>query len=196
MKAAVGSVVIVACVFAVAGWLLLVRCCSEPEPALAAGPCAVEEVACAATAAGRRVVHATFRSMEASGDSRAAELSVSCVGPLWDGGILFPESLPPGRYAVRWELLAVASAPDRRDWSASRGLLSSPEPERFVDAVLGRVPLFGGLLMAAFGAPPALVFSVSRRAEFEAMVAFDGLRVRPVVRAMALGCGKGEAADG
>lgn len=195
MKAAVGSVVIVACVFGVAGWLLLVRWYSEPEPALAVDPCALEEVACTATAAGR-VVHATFPSMEASGDSRAAELSVSCVGPLWDVGILFPESLPPGWYAVRWESLAVASAPDPGDWSASRGLLSSREPDRFVDVVLGRAPLPGGFLMAAFGAPPALVFSVSRRAEFEASVAFDALRVRAVMRAVALGCGRGEDADG
>ena len=194
MKAAVGSVVIVVCVFGVAGWLLLVRCCSEPEPALAADPCALEEVACTATAAGR-VVHATFPSTEASGDSRAAELSVSCVGLLWDVAILFPEFLPSGWYVVRWESLAVASAPDAGDWSASRGFLSSREPERFVDVVFGRVPLSGGFLMAAFGTPPALVFSVSRRARFEAIVAFDAIRVRAVVRALALGCGRGEAAD-
>ena len=194
MKAAVGSVVIVACVFGMAGWLLLVRWHSEPEPVLAVDPCVLEEVACAATAAGR-VVHATFPSMEVSGDARAAELSVSCVGPAWDVGILFPE-LPSGWYAVRWESLAVASAPDPGDWSASRGFLSSREPERFVDVVLGRAPLSGGLLMAAIEAPPAVVFSVSRLAEFEAMVAFDALRVRAVVRAMALGCGRGEAADG
>ena len=50
--------------------------------------------------------------------------------------------------------------------------------------------------MAAFGAPPALVFSVGRRARFEASVAFDALRVRAVVRAVAVGCGRGEAADG
>lgn len=195
MKAAVGSVVIVACVFGMAGWLFLVRCCSEPEPALAADPCVLKEVACAATAAGR-VVQATFPSTAASGDSRAAELSVSCVGPLWDVGILFPESLPSGRYVVRWESLAVASAPDPGDWSASRGFLSSREPERFVDVVLDRVPLSGGLFMAAVDAPPALVFSVSRLAEFEALVAFDALRVRAVVRAIALGCGRAEAADG
>ncbi len=195
MKAAVGSVVIVACVFAVAGWLLLVRWHAEPEPALAADPCVLEEVACTATSAGR-VVHARFPSMEASGDSRVAELSVSCVGPLWDVGILFPESLPSGWYVVRWESLAVTSAPDPEDWSASRGLLSSREPERFVDVILGPVPLSGGLLMAAFGAPRALVFGVSRRSRFEAMVAFDALRVRAVVRAIALGCGWGEAADG
>lgn len=195
MKAAVGSVVIVACVFGVAGWLFLVRCCSEPEPLLAADPCALEEVACTGTAAGR-VLHATFPSMEASGDSRAAELSVSCVGPLWDVGILFLESLPPGWYAVRWESLAVASATDPEGWSASRGFLSSREPERFVDVVFGRVPLSGGLLMAAFEAPPTLVFSVSRLAEFEANVAFDASRVRAVVRAIAVGCGRAEAADG
>lgn len=195
MKAAVGSVVIVACVFGVAGWLFLVRCCSEPEPTLAGDPCALEEVACTATAAGR-VVHATFASMEASGDLRAAELSVSCVGPLWDVGILFPESLPPGWYVVQWESLAVASAAAPEDWSASRGFLSSREPDRFVDVVLGRVPLSGGLLMAAFGAPRSLVFSVSRHARFEAIVAFDASRVRAVVRATALGCGWGEAADG
>ena len=195
MKAAVGSMVIVACVFGVAGWLLLVRWHSAPEPAPAAGPCVLEEVACTATLAGR-VVHAAFPSMEASGDSRAAELSVSCVGPLWDVGILFPEFLPSGWYEVRWESLAVASAPDPQEWSASRGFLSSRKPERFVDVVLGRVLLSGGLLMAAFEAPPALVFSVSRRARCEAMVAFDALRVRAVVRAVALGCGRGEAADG
>ena len=195
MKAAVGSVAIVACVFGVAGWLFLVRCCSEPEPALAADPCVLEEVVCTATSAGR-VVHAAFASMEASGDSRAAGPSVSCVGPLWDVGILFPESLPSGWYAVGWESLVVASAPDPGEWSASRGLLSSREPGRFVDLVLGRVPLSGRLLMAAFEAPSALVFSVSRPAEFEATVAFDGLRVRAVVRAIALGCGREEAADG
>ncbi len=195
MKAAVGSVVIVACVFGVAGWLFLVRWHSEPEPALAADPCALEEVACTATAVGR-VVHVRFPSTEASGDSRAAELSVSCVGPLWDVGILFPEHLPSGWYVVRWESLAVASAPDPEDWSASRGFLSSREPERFAEVVLGRVPLSGGLLVAAFGAPRALVFSVSRRARFEASVAFDALRVRAVVGAVAVGCGRGEAADG
>ena len=195
MKAAVGSVVIVACVFGVAGWLLLVRWHSAAEPALAADPCVLEEVACTATSAGR-VVHATFPSVEASGDSRAAELSVSCVGPLWDVGIVFPELLPSGWYVVRWESLAVASAPEPGEWSASRGFLSSREPERFVDVVLGRVPLSGGLLMAAFGAPPALVFSVRRLARFEAAVAFDALRVRAVVRAIALGCGRREAADG
>ncbi len=195
MKAAVGSLVIVACVFGVAGWPLLVRWYSEPEVTLAVDPCAFEEVACTATAAGR-VVHATFPSMEASGDSRAAELSVSCIGPLWDVGILFPESLPPGWYAVRWESLAVASATAPEDWSASRGFLSSREPERFVDVGLGRAPLSGGLLMAAFGAPPGLVFSVSRLAEFEAMVVFDALRVCAVVRGIALGCGRAEAADG
>ena len=195
MKAAVGSMVIVVCVFGVAGWLLLVRWHSAPEPAHAADPCVLEEVACTATAAGR-VVHATFPSMEASGASRAAELSVSCVGPLWDVGILFPEFLPSGWYVVQWESLAVASAPDPGEWSASRGFLSSREPERFVDVVLGRVPASGGLLMAAFEAPPAVVFSVSRRGRFEAMVAFDALRVRAVVRAVALGCGRGEAADG
>ena len=130
------------------------------------------------------------------GRSRVAELSVSCVGPLWDVGILFAESLPSGWYVVRWESLAVLSAPDPEDWSASRGFLSSREPERFVDVVLGRVPLSGGLLMAAFGAPPSLVFSVSRHARFEAIVAFDASRVRAVVRATALGCGWGEAADG
>lgn len=195
MKAAVGSVVIVACVFGVAGWLLLVRWHSAPEPALAADPCVLEEVACTATAAGL-VVHATFPSMEASGDSWAAELSVSCVGPLWDVGLLFPEFLPSGWYVVRWESLVVASAPEPGDWSTSRGFLSSREPERFVDVVLGRVPLSGGLLMAAFEAPPALVFSVNGLAQFEAMVAFDALRVRAVVRAVALGCGRGEGVDG
>ncbi len=83
MKAPVGSVVIAACVFGVAGWFFLVRCCSGPEPARAPAPCGLEEVACTATAAGR-VVHATFPfpSTKASGDSRAAELSVSCVGSL------------------------------------------------------------------------------------------------------------------
>ena len=188
MKAAAGSAAIAACVFGVAGWLFLVRCCPEPEPALAADPCGLAEVACRATAAGR-VVHARFASTEASGDLRAAELSVACVGPLWDVGILFPEPLPPGRYAVRWESLAVVSAPGSGNWSASRGLVSSREPERFVDAVLGPVPLPGRLLVAAFGAPPALVFSVSRPARFEAQVAFDASRVRSVVRAVAAGCG-------
>ena len=195
MKAAVGSMVIVACVFGVAGWLLLVRWHSVPEPAVAADPCGLAEVACTATAAGR-VVHAVFPSTEASGDSRAAELSVSCVGPLWDVGIVFPELLPSGWYVVRWTSLVVASAPEPGGWSASRGFLSSREPERFVDVVLGRVPLSGGLLMAAFGTPPALVFSVRRLARFEATVAFDALRVRAVVRAVALGCGRREAADG
>ncbi len=50
--------------------------------------------------------------------------------------------------------------------------------------------------MMAFEAPPVLVFSVSRLAWFEARVAFDALRVRAVVRAMAVGCGRAEAADG
>ena len=50
--------------------------------------------------------------------------------------------------------------------------------------------------MAAFEAPPALVFGVSRLAQFEAVVAVDALPSAWLARAVAVGCGKGEAADG
>ena len=50
--------------------------------------------------------------------------------------------------------------------------------------------------MAVLNVEPVVAFSVTRGSEFEASLAFDALRVRAVVRAIAVGCGRGEAADG
>ena len=50
--------------------------------------------------------------------------------------------------------------------------------------------------MAVLNVDPVVAFSVTRGSDFEASLAFDALRVRAVVRAIAVGCGRGEAADG
>ena len=105
--------------------------------------------------------------------------------------------LPPGRYSVGWESFVIASPPSAaRGWSASDGFLSSPEPGAFVDAALRPAPLWGELAMAVLNVDPVVAFSVTRGSEFEASLAFDAPRVRAVVRAIAVGCGTGEAADG
>ena len=105
--------------------------------------------------------------------------------------------LPPGRYSVGWESFVIASPPPPAGgWSASDGFLSSPEPGAFVDAALRPAPLWGELAMAALDVDPVVAFSVTRGSEFEASLAFEALRVRAVVRAIAVGCGRGEAADG
>ena len=107
------------------------------------------------------------------------------------------ERPPPGRYSVGWESFVILSTPPGAGgWSASDGFLSSPEPVAFVEAALGPVPLPGEVALAALGVDPLLAFSVTRGSAFEASIAFDALRVRAVVRAIAVGCDRGEAADG
>ena len=50
--------------------------------------------------------------------------------------------------------------------------------------------------MAVLDVDPVVAFSVTRGSDFEASLAFEALRVRAVVRAIAVGCGGGEVADG
>ena len=196
MKGLVGTVVIVGCIVGVVMWALLARYQADLKSVRGIDPCALEEVACAATPSGL-VYHARFAAAGARGDSVSADLSVSCVGSLWDVGIAFGNVLPPGRYSVGWESFVVPSpAWPAGGWSASHGFLSSPEPVAFVEAALGPVPLPGEVALAALGVDPLLAFSVTRGSEFEASLAFDALRVRAVVRAIAVGCGRGEVGDG
>ena len=196
MKGLVGTVVIVGCIVGVVMWALLARYQADLESVRGIDPCALDEVACAATPSGL-VHHARFAAAGEQGDSASADLSVSCVGSLWDVGIVFGNVLPPGRYSVGWESFVIPSpALPAGGWSASDGFLSSPEPVAFVEAALGPVPLPGEVALAALGVDPLLAFSVTRGSEFEASLAFDALRVRAVVRAIALGCARGEAADG
>ena len=196
MKGLVGTVVIVGCIVGVVMWALLARYQADLESVRRIDPCALDEVACASTPSGL-VHHATFAATGAPGNSPAADLSVSCVGPLWDVGIAFGDVLPPGRYNVGWESFVIPSPPSPAgSWSASDGFLSSPEPGAFVEAALGPVPLPGEVALAALDVEPVLAFSVTRGSEFEASLAFDALRVRAVVRAVVLGCGRGEVADG
>ena len=196
MKGFVGTVVIVGCIVGVVMWALLARYRTDLESVRGIDPCALDEVACASTASGL-VHHATFAATDARGDSPSAALSVSCVRSLWDVGIAFGQVLPPGRYSVGWESFVIASPPPPAGgWSASDGFLSSPEPGAFVDAALRPAPLWGELAMAVLDVDPVVAFSVTRGSEFEASLAFDALRVRAVVRAIAVGCGTGEAADG
>ena len=188
MKAAVGSVVIVGCLVGVVGWAVLARYRSELQAPPDLDACALDEVACRSTSSGR-IHHAAFPAREAQGDSRSADLLVSCVGAVWDVGIAFSELLPSGWYAVGWESLAIASPPEPREWAAAGGFLSHPDPEAFVDAVLRPVPLSGEVAMAALSVDPVVAFAVSRGPEFQALVAFDAFRVRGVVRALDAACG-------
>ena len=190
MKSAVGSVVIVGCLDGVVGWAVLARYRSELQAPPVLDACALDEVACRSTPSGR-ARHAAFPAREAQGDSRSADLLVSCVGAVWDVGIAFPESLPSGWYAVGWESLAIASPPEAREWAAVGGFLSHPDPEAFVEAVLRPVPLSGEVAMAVLRVDPVVAFAVARRAEFQALVSFGALRVRGVVRALAAACRAG-----
>ena len=196
MKGLVGTVVIVGSVVGVVMWALLARYQADLESVRGIDPCELGEVRCASTPTGL-VHHATFAATGARGGSSAGDLSVSCVGSVWDVGIAFPKSLPPGRYSVGWESFVIASPPPGAGgWSASDGFLSSSEPGAFVEAALGPAPLWGEVALAALNVDPLLAFGVTRGSELEASVAFDALRVRAVVRAIALGCGRGDAADG
>lgn len=196
MKGFVGTVVIVGCVVGVVMWALLARYQADLESVRGIDPCALDEVACASTSSGL-VHHATFAATGAWGDSPSGNLSVSCVGSLWDVGIAFGRRLPPGRYSVGWESFVIASPSlPAGGWSVSDGFLSSPEPGSFVDAALRPVPFSGEVALAALDVGPLLAVSVTRGPEFEVSLAFDALRVRAVVRAIAVGCGRGEAADG
>ncbi len=196
MKGFVGTVVIVACIVGVVMWALLARYRAELESVRGIDPCALDEVACASTSSGL-VHHATFAVTGARDGSPSADLSVSCVGSVWDVGIAFGKFLPPGRYSVGWESFVIASPPPPAGgWSASDGFLSSPEPGAFVDAALRPAPLWGELAMAVLNVDPVVAFSVTRGSEFEGSLAFEALRVRAVVRAIAVGCGRGEAAEG
>ena len=190
MKSAVGSVVIVACLIGVVGWAVVARYRGELQAPPHVDACALDEVACRSTPSGR-TRHAAFPAREAQGDSRSADLLVSCVGAVWDVGIAFPEPLPSGWYAVGWESLAIASPPEAREWAAAGGFLSHPDPEAFVEAVLGPVPLSGEVAMAVLSVDPVVAFAVTRGAEFQALVAFDAFRVRGVVRALDAACGAG-----
>lgn len=196
MKGLVGTVVMVGCIVGVVMWALLARYQADLRSVRGIDPCALEEVACASTPSGL-VHHATFAAAGRPGGSPSTSLSVSCVGSLWDVGIAFGKPLPLGRYSVGWESFVIPSPPPgAAGWSASDGFLSSPEPGAFVEAALGPAPLPGEVALAALGVNPLLAFSVTRGSEFEASLAFDALRVRAVVRAIAVGCGTGEAADG
>lgn len=196
MKGLVGTVVIVGSIVGVVMWALLARYQADLTSMRGIDPCALDEIACMSTASGL-VHHARFAAAADRGDSPSADLSVSCVGSLWDVGIAFGDVLPPGRYSVGWESFVIPSPPSPAgSWSASDGFLSSPEPRAFVDAALGPVPLPGEVALAALDVDPVLAFRVTRGSDFEASLAFDALRVRAVVRAVALGCGRGEAADG
>ena len=196
MKGLVGTVVIVGSVVGVVMWALLARYRADLESVRGIDPCALGEVRCASTPSG--LVHqATFAATGARGGSPSVDLSVSCVGSVWDVAIAFGKLLPPGRYSVGWESFVIPSPPPAAGgWTASDGFLSSPEPGAFVEAALGPAPLWGELAMAVLNVDPVVTFRVTRGSELEASVAFDALRVRAVVRAIALGCGSGEAADG
>ena len=188
MKSAVGSVVIVACLVGVVGWAVVARYRAELQAPPVLDACALDEVACRSMPSGL-TRHAAFPARAAQGDSRSADLLVSCVRAVWDVGIAFPEPLPSGWYAVGWESLAIASPPEPREWSAAGGFLSHPDPEAFVDAVLRPVPLSGEVAMAALNVDPVVAFAVTRGSEFQALVAFDAFRVRGVVRALDAACG-------
>ena len=179
---------IVACLVGVVGWAVLARYRSELQTPPVLDACALDEVACRSTPSGR-TRHAAFPAREAQGDSRSADLLVSCVGAVWDVGIAFPEPLPSGWYAVGWESLAIASRPGSGEWPAVGGFLSHPDPGAFVDAVLRPVPLSGEVAIAALRVDPVVAFAVTRGSEFQALVAFDAFRVRGVVRALDAACG-------
>ncbi|MCY4074160.1 MAG: hypothetical protein OXH04_01875 [Acidobacteria bacterium] len=196
MKGLVGTVVIVGCIVGVVMWALLARYQADLKSVHGIDPCALDEVACASTPSGL-VHHARFAAAGEQGGSPSADLSVSCVGSVWDVGIVFGKPLPPGRYSVGWESFVIPSPSSPAGaWTASDAFLSSPDPGAFVEAALGPVPLPKEVALAALGVDPLLAFSVTRGLDFEASLAFDALRVRAVVRAIAVGCGRGEAADG
>ena len=196
MKGLVGTVVIVASIVGVVMWALLAHYEADLKSVHGIDPCALGEVRCASTSSGL-VHHATFAATGARGGSSSGDLSVSCVGSVWDVGIVLGELLRPGRYSVGWESFVIASPPPvAGGWSASDGFLSSPEPGAFVEAALGPAPLWGEVALAALDVDPLVTFNVTRGSELEASVAFDALRVRAVVRAIAVGCGSGEPADG
>ena len=196
MKGLVGTVVIVASIVGVVMWALLARYQADLKSVRGIDPCALGEVRCASTSSGL-VHHATFAATGTRGGSSSGDLSVSCVGSVWDVGIVLGQLLPRGRYSVGWESFVIASPPPPLGgWSASDGFLSSPEPGAFVEAALGPAPLWGEVALAILDVDPLLTFNVTRGSELEASVAFDALRVRAVVRAIAVGCGRGDAADG
>ena len=196
MKGLVGTVVISACIVGGVTWALIARYRADLEAVRGIDPCALEEVACASTPSGR-VHHAMFPATGPQSGFPSAELSVSCVGSLWDVGIAFGKLLPASRYSVDWESLVMGPPPpDAGSWSASGGFLSSPEPGSFVEATLGPAPLPREVALAALGVDPVVAFGVTRGGDLVASVAFDALRVRAVVRAIAVGCGKGDVADG
>ena len=140
---AVGSVVIVGCLVGVVGWAVLVRYQSAFRVPSGLDACALDEIASRSTPSGR-VHQAAFPVQEAQGDSRSADLLVSCVGAVWDVRIAFSESLPSGWYAVGWQSLAIVSPREAAEWAAAGGFLSHPDPGAFADAVLRPAPLSGG----------------------------------------------------
>lgn len=196
MKGIVGTELIVGCIVGVVMWALLARYRADLNSAGGIDPCALDEVACASTPSG--IVHqATFAATDVQGESPSADLTVSCVHSLWDVGFAFGSSIPPGRYSVGWESFVFAPSPLRSGgWLASDGFLSSWEPSAFVDAALRPAPLPGELAMAVLDIDPILAFSVARGSEFGVSLAVDAVRVGAVVRAIAVGCGRREAADG
>ena len=196
MKGFVGTVVITFCIVGAVTWALLARYRADLESVRGVDPCALGEVACAWTSPGL-VHHATFPATGPEGGSSSAALSVSCVGSLWDVGIAFGKLLPPGRYRVAWESFVIGSSPAAAgSWSVSGAFLSSAEPEAFVAAALAPTPVPREVALAALGVDPVVAFSVTRGQDVEALVYFDALRVRAVVRAIAVGCGRREAQDG
>ena len=95
MKGLVGTVVIVGSVVGVVMWALLARYRADLESTRGIDPCALGEVRCASTPSGL-VHHATFAATGTRGGSLVADLSVSCVGSVWDVGIAFGKSPPAG----------------------------------------------------------------------------------------------------
>ena len=196
MKGFVGTVVITACIVGGVMWALVARYRADLEAVRGIDPCALKEVACASTPSGR-VHHVMFPATGPQSGFPSAELSVSCVGSLWDVGIAFGKPLPAGRYSVGWESLVIGPSPSGAgSWSAAGGFLSSPEPGALVEAVLRRAGLLREVALEALGVDPVVTFGVTRGSELMASVAFDAFRVRAVVRALAVGCGKGDVADG
>ena len=188
--------VIVGCIVGLVMWALLARYRADLESVREIDPCALDEVACASTPSGL-VHHAMFAASDLRVELPSADLTVSCVRSLWDVGIAFGKFLPPGRYLVGWESFVFASSPlPSGGWLAFDGFLSSPEPGAFVDAALRPSPITGELAVAVLNIDPILAFSVVRGSGFEASLVFDALRVRAVVRAIAVGCGRREAPDG
>ncbi len=154
MKALVGTAVVTGCVLGLLGWALVERHhggAGLDRGALTAAerrdPCVLPEVACRSAGAGV-VYSASFAAQEVSGDSRSADLAVSCLrsgdGAVWELGLVFGGFVPSGGYAVRWASLGLA-APDSPlpEWSSVSGFLVSPDAAPFVDAALRPLPLAG-----------------------------------------------------